>query len=167
MSSLNQCPKENSKTQEMQKDSLCFSCREFKVCPSMYVFIITYKVKVLGKYLSNLRINHWKVAKRVMTYFKRTKDYMLTYKRSNQLEIIRYSDFDFAGCQNCLRFTSSYIFMLAGGAVSWCSTKQTLTTSSIMVVEFVACYEASNQEIWLRNIMEGVKRLLELYYDNK
>ncbi|KAL6328827.1 hypothetical protein AAG906_003844 [Vitis piasezkii] len=37
--------------------------------------------------------------------------------------------------------------------------KQTLVTSSTMEAEFVACYEASNQGIWLRNF---VTRLLTI-----
>jgi len=82
-----------------------------------------------------------------MRYLKRTKYHMFTYKRSDRLEIIGYSDSDFAGCLDNLRSTSGYIFMLAGGAVSWHSAKQTLTTSSIMAAEFVACYEASNHGI--------------------
>ena len=53
-----------------------------------------------------------------MRYLKRTKDYMLTYRRSDQLEITGYSDSDFAGCQDSKRSTSGYICMLAGGAVS-------------------------------------------------
>ena len=42
-----------------------------------------------------------------------------------------------------------------------------------MAAEFVACYEASNQGIWLRNfvtglrIIDGVDRPLKLYCDNK
>ena len=112
---------------------------------------IAYIVGVLGRYLSNPGIDHWKIAKKVMRYLKRTKCYMLTYKRSDQLEITGYSDSDFAGCLDSLRSTSGYIFMLVGGAVSWHSAKQTLTTSSTMTVEFVACYEASNHGIWMRN----------------
>jgi len=98
---------------------------------------------------------------------------MLTYKRSDQLEITGYSDSDFARCLDSLRSTSGYIFMLVGGAVSWRSAKQTLTTSSTMAEEFVACYEASNNGIWLRNfvtrlkIVEGSEISLKLYCDNK
>ena len=84
---------------------------------------IAYIVGVLGKYLSNPRMDHWKATKRVMRYLKRTKYYMLTYKRSDQLEITGYSDSDFARCLDSLRSTSGYIFMLAGGAVSWCCAK--------------------------------------------
>ena len=42
-----------------------------------------------------------------------------------------------------------------------------------MVAKFVACYEASNHGIWLRNfvtglrIMDGIERLLKLFCDNK
>ena len=108
---------------------------------------IAYIVGVLGRYLSNPGMDHWKAAKRVMRYLKRTRGYMLTYRRSDQLEIIGFSDSDFAGCQDSLKSTSGYIFMLAGGAVSWRSVKQTLTASSTMAAEFVACYEASNHGI--------------------
>ena len=89
------------------------------------------------------------------------------------MEITGFSDSDFAGCQYSLKSTSGYIFMFTGGAISWCSVKQTLTTSSTMAAEFVACYEASNHGIWLRNfvtwlnIVESIERPLKLYCDNK
>src|SRR4051812_43361507 len=41
-----------------------------------------------------------------------------------------------------------------------------------MAAEFVACFEASNQGLWLRNfviglrILEGIERLLKIYRDN-
>jgi len=64
-----------------------------------------------------------------MHYLKRKKDYMLTYQRSENLEIIGFSKSDFAGCQYSKLSTSGYGFMLAGGAVSWEFAKQTLVTS--------------------------------------
>ncbi|KAG8491081.1 hypothetical protein CXB51_014226 [Gossypium anomalum] len=69
--------------------------------------------------------------------------------------------------------TSGYIYLVAGGAISWKSVKQTLVASSTMEVEFVACYEASNHGIWLQNfvtglrILENVKRPLKLFCNNK
>ena len=62
---------------------------------------------------------------------------MLTYQKYDNLEIIGYSDSDFAGCQDSKRSTSGYIYMLAGGAISWKSTKQTLVASSTMVAEYL------------------------------
>ena len=68
--------------------------------------------------------------------------------------------------------TSRYVFTLMGGAISWKSSKQTITTSSTMYAEFVACYEASGQVNWLKKFLLGLKvvdsihRPLKLYYDN-
>jgi len=73
------------------EDSICISCREFDVCPIMYASGYNIHSWVLGRYLSNIGMGHWKTAKIVMRYLKKTKYYMLTYKRSDQLEITGYS----------------------------------------------------------------------------
>ncbi|XP_040864986.1 secreted RxLR effector protein 161-like [Glycine max] len=133
---------------------------------------ITFVVGVLGRYLSNPGMQHWKEAKHLIRYLKRTKGYMLTYQKSKILEIIGYLDFDFAGCQDSKRSTSGYIFMLAGGTISWKSAKQILIASSTMAVKFIACFKASNHGIWLRNfvtglrVVDGIERPLKIYYDN-
>ena len=72
-----------------------------------------------------------------------------------------------------MKSTSSYIYLLAGSAISWKSVKQSIVASSTMEAEFVACYEASNHGICLRNfvtglcIMDGIERPLKLFCDNK
>ena len=58
---------------------------------------ITYVVGMLGRYQSNPGIDHWKAVKKVLRYLQGTKDYMLTYRRTNNLDIIGYSDSDYAG----------------------------------------------------------------------
>ena len=78
---------------------------------------------------------------------------MLTYKRSDQLEVTGYSDSDFSGCPDDRKSTSGFIFMMAGGAVSWKSVKQTLTATSTMEAEYVACYEATCQAMWLKKLI--------------
>ena len=96
--SLNQCPKNNLEVKEMQKipyASAVGSLMYAQVCTRPD---IAYIVGMLGRYLSNPVMNHWKASKWVIRYLQRTKDYMLTYRRSDQLEIIWYSDSDYAGC---------------------------------------------------------------------
>ena len=82
-----------------------------------------------------------------MQYLQRTNDYRLTYRRLDHLEIVEYSNSNFVGCLDSRRSTSSYVYILARGFVLWKSVKQTLITSSTIEVEFIACYEASNQGI--------------------
>jgi len=60
-----------------------------------------------------------KDAKKVMRYLQGTKNFMLIYKQTDYLEVIDYSDSDYAGFIDTRKSTSGYVFMLASGAASW------------------------------------------------
>ena len=65
------------------------------------------------------------------------------------------------------------MFTLAGGAISWKSSKQGVTASSMMYVEFVACYETSGQVKWVKKfisrlkVVDSIEKPLKMYCDNK
>ena len=101
-----------------------------------------------------------------------TKDLMLTYQRINILDVVGFCDTDFDDCIDDKKSTTCYIFVMARGIVSWKSVKQTLTASSTMEVEYVACYEACCHAIWMRNfisalgVVDSISRPLKLFCDN-
>ena len=68
---------------------------------------------MLGRYLSNPRSQHWKDAKKVLRYLQGTKDLMLTYQRTNILDVVGFCDVDFAGCIDDKKSTMGYIFVMA------------------------------------------------------
>ena len=84
---------------------------------------IAFVVGVLGKYLSDPGQSHWKAAKKVLRYLQGTKDLMLTYRRTDTLGVVGFSNSDYAGCVDDKNSTSCYIFIMAEGAVSWKSVK--------------------------------------------
>jgi hypothetical protein len=133
---------------------------------------ISFAVGMLGRYQSNPGMDHWKAAKKVMRYLQGTKDFLLTFRRSDNLEATSHSDSDFAGCIDSRKSIFGYLFMLAGGAISWKSAKQTIIASSTMEAEFVACFEARVHRLWLRNFISGlgivdsVSKSLRIYCDN-
>ena len=96
--SISQCPKTNLEIQEMEKISYSSAIGSLMYAQVCTCPDIAFIVRMLGRYLSNPGMDHWKTAKWVMRYLQRTNKYMLTYRRSDQLEIIGYSDSDFAGC---------------------------------------------------------------------
>ena len=118
---------------------------------------LSFITGVLGRYQSNPSIEHWKMVKKALRYVRGTTGLMLTYRKSESLEIEGYSDSDFAGDVDDRKSTSGYIFTLAKGAISWKSSKQTVTASSTIYAEFVACYEASGQVTWLKELVPGKK----------
>jgi hypothetical protein len=98
---------------------------------------------------------------------------MLTYERSDRFEIVCYSDLDFMSCLDTNRSTLGYVFKLAGGAISWSSSKQTVMTSFTMYAEFAACYEAVRLTMWLKKfvpslrVVDSIERPLKLYCNNE
>ena len=97
---------------------------------------------------------------------------MLTYRWTDELEAIGYSDSDFAGCVDSRKSTSGYIFMFVSGAVSWRNAKQILTATSTMEAEFVSCFEAISHGVWLKSfiarlrVVDSISRPLRIYCDN-
>ncbi|XP_042954512.1 secreted RxLR effector protein 161-like [Carya illinoinensis] len=118
---------------------------------------ICLAVGLLGRYQSNPGLQHWIATKKVMRYLQGTKNYMLTYRHTENLQVVGYSDSDFVGCVDTRKSISGYIFLLAEGAISWKSTKQSIVATSTMEAQFIACYEATTQAIWLKNFISGFK----------
>ncbi|WJZ84121.1 hypothetical protein VitviT2T_003742 [Vitis vinifera] len=81
-------------------------------------------------------------------------------------------DTNFAGYVDSRKSTSGYIFILAGGAISWRSVKQTMTATSTMEAEFISCFEATSHGVWLKSfisglrVMDSISRSLSIYCDN-
>ena len=67
--------------------------------------------------------------------------------------MVSYSDSDYAGCVDSRKSTFSYIFLLAGGAVSWKSGKESIIATSTIEADFVAYFEATVHALWLRNFV--------------
>ena len=145
--SLNECLKNDLEKESMKNipyASVVGTLMYAQVCTRLD---IAYAVGVLGRYQSNLGIDHWRATKKVMRYLQGTKDYLLMYRQTDSLDMIGYSDVDFAGCVDSRKSTSGYIFIMTSGAVSWRSVKRTLIATSTMEAEFVSCFEATSQGV--------------------
>ena len=162
--SLSQCPKNDLEHKEM--DNIPYASQ---TCTRPD---ISFAVGMLGRYQSNPGLFHWRAAKKVLRYLQGTKDHMLTYRRTSNLEIVGYSDSDYAGCKDTQKSTFGYSFFLADGAISWKSGKQSVITTSTMEAEFIACFEATVQSLWLRNFINGlsiigiIAKQMRIYCDN-
>ena len=75
---------------------------------------LAFVTGILGRYQSNPGIEQWRMVKKALRYVQGTKGLMLTYRRSNSLQIEGYSDSDFAGDVDDRKSTSCYVFTLAG-----------------------------------------------------
>ena len=57
--------------------------------------------------------------------------------------------------------TSGYVFLVAGGAITWRSKKQTTIALSLTEAEYIALSEAGQEACWLRNLYEEIGYIQE------
>ena len=85
-------------------------------CPDL-----AFVTGLLGRFQSNPGTEHWKLVKKVLHYLQGTKSLMITYRRSDSLHIVGYSDSDYVGDDR--KSTSGYVFTLAKGSYFMESSK--------------------------------------------
>lgn len=100
------------------------------------------------------------------------KNYVFSYQMSNRLEVIGYSDLDFARCFDSRKSMFDYLFLFGWGAISWKFGKWFITVSSTMEAKFVVCIEAIIHVWWLLSfisrfgIVDSIVRPLKIRCDN-
>lgn len=119
---------------------------------------IAFAVNALARQLKNPKQSHWEAAKRVLRYLKGSKDLGIVYNRSASKEVVGYSDSDWATDPADRKSTTGYLFVYAGGAVSWKSRKQTVVATSTAEAEYLAASSATNEARWLRSFLTEINR---------
>ncbi|WMV45305.1 hypothetical protein MTR67_038690 [Solanum verrucosum] len=70
---------------------------------------------------------HLLVAKRILRYLQGTKDFEIFYMKGEKSDLVGFTDSDYAGDQDDRKSTSSYVFMIHAGVVSWSSKYKQLS----------------------------------------
>ena len=79
---------------------------------------IVFSMGMLGRFMSNHSLIHYQAIKKVFRHLLGTKNHMLTYRRTNSLDVVGYSDTDFKDRVNDKKSTTGYIFVMTKEAVS-------------------------------------------------
>ena len=91
---------------------------------------ILYVVNTLSQFMNNPHLTHLDVAHRVLHYLKGSVGHGLFLSASSSLSLVRYANFDWAGCPITCRSTTSYFVMLGSSPFSWKIKKQpTISTT--------------------------------------
>ena len=52
--------------------------------------------------------------------------------------------------------TPGYIFLLRGGAISWCNKKQSCVAKNTMEAEYIACSSAISEVVWIKGFLKSL-----------
>ena len=91
----------------------------------------------------------------------------LYYSLSSKSRLVGYADAGFLSDPHNGRSQKGYIFLYGGTAISWRSTKQTITATSSNHAEILAIHEASRECVWLRSIINHIHKTCGLSYQRE
>ena len=114
---------------------------------------IASSIQVFAKYMQNPGVEHWEGVKRVFRYLKSTMKMCVRYERGHSSQVSGFCDSDYAGDVDTMRSTAGYIFLLAGGAISWSSKRQAIVALSSTEAEYMAATHASKEALWLKRFI--------------
>ena len=123
---------------------------------------ISAAVGVLSQFMSNPNSVHWTGVKRILRYLRGTANYGLIYDGKTEVELVGYSDADWAGDVNTRRSTSGYAFQLGNATITWSSRRQQTVARSSTEAEYVALSAATQECIWLRRLVESLGIKIDL-----
>jgi len=141
----------------------------------MYLAITTrpdilHSVGKLAQRNANPHKEHEVAAKRVLRYLKGTADLKIHYQ-DNGKPLHCYVDADWANDSTDRKSYSGYVFLEAGGAISWESKKQSLVALSSTEAEYIALSTAAKEATYLKKLLhemgfDKIKTVI-LYCDNQ
>lgn len=118
---------------------------------------ISYAVNSVSRFLNCHNDAHWQAVKRIFRYLIKTEGCGIEYSSSgSHIQLVGFSDADYAGDLVSRRSTTGFVFLLAGGPVTWTSQRQKIVALSTTESEYVAAASAAKEAIWLRKLLDGL-----------
>jgi hypothetical protein len=115
---------------------------------------LAYAVQQVCLHMHDPRDGHLAIIKRILRYVRGTTTSGLLLPASSSLDIVAYSDADWAGCPDTRRSTSGYCVYLGGALVSWSSKRQATVSRSSAEAEYRAVANAVADCVWLRQLLD-------------
>ncbi|GJZ18638.1 putative ribonuclease H-like domain-containing protein [Tanacetum coccineum] len=97
------------------------------------------------------KASHMHVVKRIFRYLKRQPTLGLWYPKNSPMDLIAYSDSDYAGASIDRKSTTGGCQFLGCRLISWQCKKQTIVANSTTEAEYIAASNCCGQVLWLQN----------------
>jgi len=119
---------------------------------------IQFSVNLVAQFSGNPGIPHLEAAKCILRYLKGTQNFSLILGQHGRdaVDIVGWTDSDWAGDVDSRRSVGGFVFDVAGGCVSWSSKKQVSVATSSVEAEYVASANATKEAVWLRTLLKEV-----------
>lgn len=133
---------------------------------------LAYAVHNVSRFNNNHGEAHWQAVKRIFRYLKATVGYKLVYCNGTELDLVGWTDADWASDIDGRKSVTGYVFIMSSGAISWRSTKQQSVALSSTEAEYMALAATVQEAIWLKQLCGELGIVLQhdqlpIYCDNQ
>ncbi|KAK2971052.1 hypothetical protein RJ640_017204 [Escallonia rubra] len=115
---------------------------------------IMFSVCICARFQACPKESHLSAVKRIFKYLSGTLNLGLWYPRNSSIDLVGFSDSDYAGCLVDRKSTSGTCQFLGDALVSWHSKKQTSVALSTAEAEYVAAGSCCAQVLWMRQTLQ-------------
>ena len=88
---------------------------------------------------------HWRASKRILNFVQGTRTHGIFYKAKSDLDLVGFTDSDWASDNTDRKYTLGFVFMLLDGPVSWSSKKHSAIAFSFTEATYRGFVNATNQ----------------------
>lgn len=127
---------------------------------------ITYAVSYVSQFMQKPMKSHMELIHQILRYLKGCPGRGILMKCHGHVDIMGYSDADWAGSPVDRRSTSGFCMFVGGNLVTWKSKKQSVVARSSAEAEYRAMAAATSEIIWLRLLLQELG-LLQKYKPTK
>lgn len=156
--SKSQCPQNEDEIKEMSKIPYRSLVGSLSFLAARTRPDISYAVNIFSQFQQNPGIIHWNGLLKLLGYVTCTKDLKLNLSNIQNLNLIAYSDADFANNRDDRISMNGQIIFIDKVPVSWRSFKQKSVCLSSMESEFVSLTETAKELIWLQRILKECEK---------
>ena len=132
---------------------------------------IAYAVGVVSRFMHLPQIQHMTALMRILRYLKGTSSTGIYFAKNDHLDLIAYTDVDWAGDRDGRKSTSGYFTLVGGNLVTWRSKKQKVVALSSAKAEFRGIAKGITEILWIQKLMNELgfpqKTACKLFCDNK
>jgi hypothetical protein len=114
---------------------------------------IQFTVGLCACFQSSPRSSHRTAVQCIFRYLKDTLEFGIWYSASSSLDLVGFSDADFAGCGIDRKSTCGTCHFLRSSLVCWSSRKQSSVAQSTTEAEYVAAASYCSQILWIVHTM--------------
>jgi hypothetical protein len=110
---------------------------------------IQFVVCLYARYQTSSRSSHRTAVQRIFRYLKYTLEFRIWYSASYSLDLVGFSDADFAGCGVDRKHTYGTCYFFRSSLVCWSIRKQSFITQSTTESEYIATASYCFQILWI------------------